>query len=556
MALSGSCSTGTWYGDSASGSLVFNWSATQDQAKNQSTISWNIKGSVSSGYIVYSELSVKINGSSVYYRSSSNHTNTYNGTQLASGTKTLTHNADGTCSFSVEIGAGIYNWTINKTGSGTFTLNPHTVYSLSVSAGTGSTITVNRTSSGYASTGNLSNGARLYKGDTLKITFAASTNYAIATHTVNGSTFTSGGTHTVSANVSIVSTATLVKSTIGATDANIGSTSTITITRYNSSYTHTVTYKFGSATGTVVTKGTSTSISWTVPTTFYAQIPNAKTGTCTLTCETFSGSTSLGTNTCTLTVTASSASSAPTVSGTVVDTNTTTVALTGNSATLVRYKSTAKCTITATANNSASISAKYINDVAPTNDVRTFSGVSTTSFVFKATDSRGYTSTKTVTPTMIAYVNLTCNPIISRVTPTGSEAVMTLSGNYYRGSFGSYSNTLTIRYRYRESTTSTWGSWTTVPSTSYTIGTNTYSTSSAISLGDGFDYRKSYVFQVQAYDGANGTTLTTVTKEITLQRGIPVFDWGENDFNFHVPIKIGDTQLTEAQLIQLLALIT
>lgn len=556
MALSGSCSTGTWYGDSASGRLVFNWSATQDQAKNQSTISWNIKGSVSSGYIVYSELSVKINGSSVYYRSSSNHTNTYNGTQLASGTKTLTHNADGTCSFSVEIGAGIYNWTINKTGSGTFTLNPHTVYSLSVSAGTGSTITVNRTSSGYASTGNLSNGARLYKGDTLKITFAASTNYAIATHTVNGSTFTSGGTHTVSANVSIVSTATLVKSTIGATDANIGSTSTITITRYNSSYTHTVTYKFGSATGTVVTKGTSTSISWTVPTTFYAQIPNAKTGTCTLTCETFSGSTSLGTNTCTLTVTASSASSAPTVSGTVVDTNTTTVALTGNSATLVRYKSTAKCTIAATANNSASISAKYINDVAPTNDVRTFSGVSTTSFVFKATDSRGYTSTKTVTPTMIAYVNLTCNPIISRVTPTGSEAVMTLSGNYYRGSFGSYSNTLTIRYRYRESTTSTWGSWTTVPSTSYTIGTNTYSTSSAISLGDGFDYRKSYVFQVQAYDGANGTTLTTVTKEITLQRGIPVFDWGENDFNFHVPIKIGDTQLTEAQLIQLLALIT
>ena len=61
---------------------------------------------------------------------------------------------------------------------------------------------------------------------------------------------------------------------------------------------------------------------------------------------------------------------------------------------------------------------------------------------------------------------------------------------------------------------------------------------------------------MQAYDGANGTTLSTVTKTITLQRGIPVFDWGENDFNFHVPIKIGDTQLTEAQLQQLLALIT
>lgn len=571
MALSGSCQTGTWYGSNTNGSLVFNWTATQDQSKNQSTISWNIKGKVSYGYIVYSELSVKINGTSVYYRDSSNHTNICNGTQLASGTKTLTHAADGTCSFTVNIGAGIYNWAINETGSGSFTLNALTVYSLSTSAGTGSSITVNRTSSGYASTGNLSNGAKLYKGDTLKITFTPSTNYAISTHTVNGSTFTSGGTHTVSANVSVVATAQVLASSVGATNANIGSTSTITVTKYNTSYYHSLQYKLGSATGYIKADGTTsttevkinqTSIAFTVPAEFYAQIPNAKTGTCTITCRTYSSSSSttvLGNaTTCTFTATASSSSSSPTVNGTVVDTNTTTVALTGDSSTLIRYKSTAQCTITATAKNSATISNKYINDVAPTNDVRTFSSVQATSFVFKATDSRGYTTSKTVTPTMIAYINLTCNPVITRVTPTGSNVTMTLSGDYYRGSFGTngYSNTLTIRYRYRQSTTSTWGSWTTVPSTSYTIGTKTYSTSSAISLGDSFDYRQSYIFQVQAYDGANGTTLTTVTKTITLQRGIPVFDWGENDFNFHVPIKIGDTQLTEAQLIQLLALIT
>lgn len=569
MALSGSCSTGTWYGSNQHGSLVFNWTATQDQSKNQSTISWNIKGSVSDGWIVYSELSVKINGTSVYYRDASNHTNTCNGMQLASGTKTLTHSADGTCSFTVSIGAGIYNWSINETGSGSFTLNALTVYSLSTSAGTGSSITVNRTSSGYASTGNLSNGARLYKGDTLKITFTPSTNYAISTHTVNGSTFTSGGTHTVSTNVNVVATAQVLASSVGATNASIESNSTITVTKYNNSYYHSLQYSFGNLSGYIKADGSTSSsevkfsqasVAFHVPSSFYAQIPNAKTGTCTITCRTYSSSTSttvLGNaTTCTFTATAASDWCAPTVNGTVVDTNSTTAALTGNSSTLIRYKSTAQCTISATAYNSATISSKYINNVAPTNNVRTFSSVSTTSFVFKATDSRGYTSSKTVTPTMIAYINLTCNPIISRVTPTGGDVVMSVSGDYYRGSFGAYSNTLTIRYRYRLSTTSTWGSWTAVPSTSYTIGTKTYSTSSAISLGDSFDYRQSYIFQVQAYDGANGTTLTTVTKTITLQRGIPVFDWGENDFNFHVPIKIGDTQLTEAQLQQLLALIT
>ena len=569
MALSGHCSTGTWYGSNQHGSLVFNWTATQDQSKNQSTISWNIKGSVSSGWIVYNELSVKINGTSVYYRDASNHTDTYNGTQLASGTKTLTHAADGTCSFTVNIGAGIYNWAINETGSGSFTLNAHTVYSLSTSAGAGSSITDSRTSSGYASTSNLSNGARLYKGDTLKITFTPSTNYAISMHTVNGSTFTSGGTHTVSANVDVVAVAQVLASKVGATNAPIESNSTITVTKYNNSYYHSLQYSFGNLSGYIKSDGSTSSsevkfsqasVAFHVPSSFYAQIPNAKTGTCIITCRTYSSSTSttvLGNaTTCTFTATAALDWCAPTVNGTVVDTNLTTTALTGNSSTLIRYKSTAQCTISATALNSATISSKYINNVAPTNNVRTFSSVSTTSFVFKTTDSRGYTSSKTVTPTMIAYINLTCNPVISRVTPTGSDVVMSISGDYYRGSFGAYSNTLTIRYRYRVSTTSTWSSWTTVPSTSYTIGTKTYSTSSAISLGDSFDYRQPYIFQVQAYDGANGTTLSTVTKTITLQRGIPVFDWGENDFNFHVPIKIGDTQLTEAQLQQLLALIT
>lgn len=440
-------------------------------------------------------------------------------------------------------------------GAVTLTVVTNESYSLSTSAGTGSTITVNRTLSRRGgATGAISNGTAIFYGDVLKITFSAGSNYSITTHTVNGSTFPSGGSHSVTGNVSVVATATMLKSDIGATDANIGSASTITITRYNNSYTHTVTYSCGSASGTIVTKGTNTSISWTVPTTLYAQIPNAKTATCTLTCTTYSGNTSLGSTSTTITVTAAAANCAPTVTGTVVDTNSATIALTGNSSTLVRYKSNAQCTISATANNSATISSKTINGAAPVSgNVTTYSGVSTGTFIFAATDSRGYSSSATVSKTLIAYVQLTCNPTIYRVTPTGSEVRMDVSGAYYRGSFGLYSNTLTLRVRHKLATSSTWGDWTTI--TSLTNGTNSYSKTGTV-LGTSFDYRYAYDFQVQAYDGANGTVLSNVTKTVELQRGIPIFDWGENDFNFHVPIKLGGTQLTEAQLIQLLALIT
>ena len=87
-------------------------------------------------------------------------------------------------------------------------------YTLSISAGTGTNVTVNRTSSpnAGASTGNLSNGASIYTGDTLTISYSVSSGYNISTHTVNGSTFTSGASYTVSSNISVVTTAVVAQS--------------------------------------------------------------------------------------------------------------------------------------------------------------------------------------------------------------------------------------------------------------------------------------------------------------------------------------------------------
>lgn len=125
MALSGSVETNAWTAESGSKwKVVLNWTATQSIPDNTSKIAWNLKVSTASGgYVVISELRVKIAGTQVYYRSHSEHTNGYNGTQLASGTTTISHNNDGTKSVEMSVEAGIYNWAINKSGSSTFTLN-------------------------------------------------------------------------------------------------------------------------------------------------------------------------------------------------------------------------------------------------------------------------------------------------------------------------------------------------------------------------------------------------------------------------------------------------
>lgn len=455
MALSGSVSTSAYTADSGSTwKVVLNWSATQSVTDNTSKISWDLKVSTGSGgYVVVSELRVTIDGTEVYYRDHTNHTDGYNGTKLASGSTTLTHSTDGSKSMTIKVEAGIYNWAINKSGSKTFTLD-----------------TIPRAS------------------------------------------------------------------TIGASDANIGSKSTIVVTRKSTAYTHSIAYKFGSLTGYVTAAGgvsstevkfSTTSISWTIPTDFYKQIPNAKTGTCTLTIKTYSGSTQIGdAKTCTFTVTAAQSLCAPSVSGSVVDSNATTKALTGDESKLVRYYSTALCTITATAKNSATISAKKIGGTTVSGTTRSIAKVEVDSVSFYAKDSRGYEASTDVDFTLVPYVILTNNSSGQRTDPTSGNAKLTIKGDYFNGSFGSTSNSLTIKYRFRE-VGGTYGSYTTVTPT---ISGNSYTVTLSLS---GLDYEHSYEFEVVVSD-----KLATVTKVVTIKQGIPVFDWGQSDFRINVALRL------------------
>lgn len=321
-------------------------------------------------------------------------------------------------------------------------------------------------------------------------------------------------------------------STVSATAANIGSNTTITISRATSSFTHTLTYSFSGLTGTIATKTTSTSVSWTVPTSFYAKIPNAKSGTCTITCETFNGSTSMGTKTCTFTATAAESACKPTLSPVATDKGSVSTVLTGDaSGKLIKGYNSMSVSTGAAARNSATLKSYKITcgGKSITTTSGTLNSVESNTFTFSATDSRGYTTTQTLTKTMINYVKLTCNLSANAPTATGDMS-FAIKGNYFNGSFGAIDNLLTVQYRYKAND----GAYTAWIDTTATKSGNTYSSSVKLT---GLDYQSSYTIQARALDAIyNGETEDGILSAEKKVKTTPIFDWGEDDFKFNVDV--------------------
>lgn len=239
---------------------------------------------------------------------------------------------------------------------------------------------------------------------------------------------------------------------------NLGTNTVISITRDKSSYTHTLKYSFNGATNTIATKTNQTSYVWSPPESiFYSKIPNAVSGYGTITCETYDGNTPIGTSTCGFYAYAVKSKCLPSVSGAVVDTNPKTIALTGNSAILIQYLSQPKATLTATAKNSATIKTIQIENpvgLVATTSPYTFDTVYSDEFRFKATDSRGYSTIETVDiKNFILYEPCYFDkvPIATRIESTSTTAKATLNGYCFKGSFGSQSNAITVKYRYKTS---------------------------------------------------------------------------------------------------------
>lgn len=308
--------------------------------------------------------------------------------------------------------------------------------------------------------------------------------------------------------------------------ATIGATPTIRISRTKSGYTDTLTYTFGSHGGTIVEKTSVTSYNgFTYPHTFYAEIENYKYGIGVITCETYDGDELIGESYTEFRANADEATSKPTISPTITDANAATVALTGDADTMVRYMSTASITIGAEARNYATLKSQLCENgsKAITTATGTIAGVEQAKFSLSATDSRGYTTTLSLTKPFVEYAKPTCNIVESRPDTAGNMTVM-CAGSYWAGNFGAADNTLAAQYRYKVKD----GSYSAWVDMDVSTNGNDYTATADLT---GLDYQTAYVFQTRAIDALN-TATSSEASVITL----PVFHWSESDFVFEVPV--------------------
>lgn len=190
------------------------WYSSQSVANNTSTIYWTVMSAGGTGsqysYVMTGPVTVNIAGVTVYSRA--DRFAMHVGELLGSGSFTLTHNSDGTQSFSAWAEAAIYTYAISSTRYDYYVALPQISRASSIS--------------------------------------------------VSGTT--------------------------------IGLPIKISISKAGSSFTHTLEYKFGNKSGTIATKTSSSSVSWTPPIDLALQIPSSQYGTGTLKCITYNGGTIIG----------------------------------------------------------------------------------------------------------------------------------------------------------------------------------------------------------------------------------------------------------------------
>lgn len=319
-------------------------------------------------------------------------------------------------------------------------------------------------------------------------------------------------------------------SSISATNSYVGNSSVITINKNSPSFTSTLSYKISgqSSFTQIVSKTSSTSYNWTVPSDAYTYMSSSsKTVSITLQCVTYDGNTQVGSaTTTTITATAKESECKPTVS-TSVSYDSSTNTLTGVTNKGILNFSTATIAITATAKNGASISSRSttLGGETKTGSSVSFTKLKAGSYTYSVTDSRGFVTSGSVNLTTVSYVEPT---IVVTATPpnvsTGNTTV-TLKGNCFNGSFGSTTNAITLEYRYKENSA---GSYTNVSVTPTITGT-TYTATATIAL----DSTKIYNIGGRIKDSANTTYIYATSQSVST---VPIISWTKNTVDFNVPV--------------------
>jgi hypothetical protein len=374
MATSGSFNTTGFEGRF----LKFSWTRSgYSVANNTSVIRWTLEGDGTgqSGWYNAAPFKVVIDGKTVY--SSTTRIELHDGTVVASGSVTFTHNASGAKSFSASVQAAIYLSEYNVSGSGSWSLD---------------------------------NIPR--------------------------------------------------KSTLTVGNGTLGTAQTLTINKAASGFTHTITYKCGTASGTIATKTTGTSVSFTPPLSLASQNTAGTSVSITYTLTTYSGSTAVGSNSYTKTC-AIPASVAPSCRVQVLD-GTNYQATYGN---LVQGLSTLKVNVTGTSAHSSPITAYSVTADGKAYTASSFvtpalSASSSVTVSATVKDKRGRVSTPaTATFPVLAYSAPTINDFLAvRCEADGTENDQ---GDYIKVKFSATvtalndKNNATYKLRYRKTSSAT-----------------------------------------------------------------------------------------------------
>lgn len=222
--------------------------------------------------------------------------------------------------------------------------------------------------------------------------------YVTSTAQLTGSGGFSPGTLTV-ANVGLQLTTLQTAANISSTNTYLGQPLTITLDSYNSSYKYNIRYNWQGNTGTVDTSLTSGAIQYTPPIEFANNIPNAKLHAITFYCDTYSGSTLIGTTQSVSTLTVPD-SVKPTIGGLTLEETATVMNGISTSTEFAQILSRVKATVTGAAGVYGSTIKSYSITVVNQNLTLTENGgvfdyfKNNGTFIVRATvtDSRGMTS--------------------------------------------------------------------------------------------------------------------------------------------------------------------
>ena len=435
MANSGTVKTNAYEGRY----LLFSWTLTSQNLKaNTSTIAWTLKGAGTGQTTRYKAGNFKVilDNTVVYSTSEDARIWLSDGTVVASGSYSFTHNAKGQKTFSVAIQGAIYYYAVNCTGSGSFALP-----------------TISRVSVINSVTGNNTDG-------NLRVSY---TKYV--------SSYTD--------NLLIYLESTLIQTVNGYVN--------------NKDIT--------------LSSGALSKI--------YAATGTSKTTTLTFKLQTYDGSTLLGTSDG-VNETLNISNSAPTIGAiSYYDSNSTTIEITGDNKYIIRNNSTLTVKVDGlTALNGSALKTLTVSGGGIDKAI-TLTGSSVESqtidlgkvnqsadFTLTATltDSRGFTTTKSVSVSIYDWILPTALISTQRVDNYYSETNVNITPNF--SSLGG-KNSITITARYKKTTDSSY-----VPDVTMQAGDNT------------LDLDNNYAWDLQI---SIKDKLGTTTYNSTVGRGLPIW---------------------------------